>query len=179
MKKQIKNNAGGFTLIELLVVVLIIGILSSIALPQYTAAVEKARTAEALSIMGSIKKGVDAYYLADDHCTRIEAVGKYGSYATGNSGYLDIDVETALQCEPGEDRCQTKHFSYDAYGNCNGFTISVLRRNDEDDEPKYSLYSYRNSSGKWSDSCEYYTSIGKNICKNLKTQGWSESAGSW
>ena len=53
----------GFTLIELLVVVLIIGILSSVALPQYTKAVRKARIVEARTILSSLIKAEDLYIL--------------------------------------------------------------------------------------------------------------------
>ena len=55
----------GFTLIELLVVVLVIGILSAIALPQYQKAVLKSRMAQLFVAGKALVQAQQAYYMAN------------------------------------------------------------------------------------------------------------------
>ncbi len=59
----------GFTLIELLVVVLIIGILASIAVPQYQKAVDKSKYTQAMTLMDNIYKAQDVYFLINNRYT--------------------------------------------------------------------------------------------------------------
>ena len=75
----------GFTLIELLVVVLIIGILASVALPQYQAAVAKSRLSALIPNVRALKDGLEMYYLAN------------GSYPP-DPGTFEFDVDIARGC---------------------------------------------------------------------------------
>lgn len=82
-------NNKGFTLIELLVVVLIIGILASVALPQYEKAVEKSRVAGVWPILSSLVKAGE--------------IARYnGDFSTDNGYYdiqnLDIQIPNITSC---------------------------------------------------------------------------------
>ena len=80
----INNNSQGFTLIEVLVVVLIVGILTSVALPQYQKAVEKSRAAEAMILAKALGEAEQVYYAT------------YNRYAT-TIDELDLSVPTSTK----------------------------------------------------------------------------------
>ena len=88
MKKTKQRACKGFTLIELLVVVLIIGILSAVALPQYRKAVFKARLSEADVILNTYQKGITSYLLANGG-QPTETIHFTGANTTGG---LDIEL---------------------------------------------------------------------------------------
>ena len=82
------QTKAGFTLIELLVVVLIIGILSAVALPQYQKAVQKARITEAIVNLKAITDAQEVYFMANNEYTndlseldvQVNPDGKYYTY---------------------------------------------------------------------------------------------------
>ena len=85
-----ESNKTGFTLIELLVVVLIIGILASVALPQYTKAVWKSRAAELRSVTRTLATAQESFFMAN------------GTYP---NKFDEMDIDVNLPNKGGNSQC--------------------------------------------------------------------------
>lgn len=86
MKNVIAGKIGGFTLVELLVVVLIIGILTSVALPQYEQAVMKSRLGKMMTTVRDLKEAMELYRMANGSYIIRENVDLYDSLDITPSG---------------------------------------------------------------------------------------------
>ena len=170
------RNPKAFTLIELLVVVLIIGILSAIALPQYEKAVEKARAAEAIQNLSSVQRAIDMWFLANGKPSEtINFIGNYTANGNASKGDLDIDLESSLDCNNKMDgSCASKNFLYLAYCNPAGFceNLALKRKGNDDVYYFFNFYSDFNNAVFEKHCSDNDTDIGIAICKNLNKDGW-------
>lgn len=90
----------GFTLMELLVVVLIIGILASIAMPQYLKAVKKAKAVEAWTHGKALADAENVFYM------------RHGYY-TSDLSRLDIEIPSLNNVAIGDTYASGSNFTRD------------------------------------------------------------------
>ena len=156
----------GFTLIELLVVVLIIGILSAIALPQYQQAVEKARITEVVTNVRAFTTAVDLFLLEN------------GGYPSSEMGLQDMSINLSGGSYNANGYFETKNFSYER-GGCSstGCGIEIYSKMSD-----YAFVAEWNNldNNRWDLVCYTEdTDLGAYICKSLEPQGWRTIAGEY
>ena len=145
----------GFTLIEMLVVVLIVGVLTAIALPQYQSAVERSRSAEALVNGRTLVESMD------------RALTERPNESPNTKSSLDVKISGGSWQD--DSVYKTKNFEYDI---SSGTYVKITR--DLGGGESYTLYFHNNSSNtEGLLACEYEGKTGSQICKMLRLQGFT------
>lgn len=100
----------GFTLIELLAVVLIIGILTAVAMPQYRRSVERTRVAEALQMLPAIFDARER--LVTENGWSWQRTPGFNSSAEKNVKFSLLDMELKGTPQENGTRWKTDNFTY-------------------------------------------------------------------
>ena len=130
----------GFTLIELLVVVLIIGILSAVALPQYQKSVDKANAIEMKNFINAYSKAQKLYFLQNNTYAYLEDLESTGIKMPELKNF-EITLN-GMSAVPGS-------VSFNGKGVMAGIFCRIsMARGVISDPPNGSVYC-RDSTGKW------------------------------
>jgi len=109
-QKRRKSNSA-FTLVELMIVIVIVGILSAVALPQFLGQTKKAVATEGTAQASSIAKQAAAYYLEQ-----------------GSLGTVDTDCSDYA----GEIKDDNTNFTYACSGNKDAFVVTATGKDGND-----------------------------------------------
>ena len=163
----------GFTLIELLVVVLIIGILASVALPQYQKAVWKARLSEIQTIANALDKQAQLFHMQGM---------VFGHQREDWTSFADIDAlrgATRITSGNAMGWYQTKYARYRMYCQPQACYWDVIVHDNENTQSRlvrmgYGIYE---NPGKWEHYCYYNTAashakVGKAFCEQMGRLGY-------
>ena len=133
----------GFTLIELMIVIIIIGVLATVGIVQYQAAVEKSRSAEARSILGALRTSCAPIWMefngtanCDEQRLGMGTIAGRIPTVCKQTNYFSYTISTAGQADSGAiafraDRCQSGGKTPDAPADGNvTLTIDFVLGND-------------------------------------------------
>ena len=160
------QNERAFTLIELLVVVLIIGILTAVAVPQYQLAVKKTKMVQLKALVNSIQKAeeeifmANGVYLLDPEVLSISLPTPKGTSSntqvytlTYPWGFCRILKDSAL-CEDNELALYYEHY-YD-HSRKPGLKNCVARQNNEQAIKICKQETGKDSPNSWPGQDTYY-----------------------
>lgn len=159
MKKQQANsflNNKAFTLVETLVVVLILGILASIALPEYRKSVQIARAAEIGPNMKAMEQAINVY---------LDEEGFASAVFIGTGVNTNLIVNT----KPMQDN---PYYTYEASCTTSQCVISAVKYKKNTTTKAFEVKFTRASDEKrWTKQCTSYQAVDKSapgVCNYLK-----------
>ncbi len=116
------NSRNGFTLVEVLIVVIIIAILASLIVPRMLMQTDKAKAAEALQMVGAIKRAAERYY--DLHSTYLLPNGS--SEILSGGSFFAVSFWTGNWTDLGLSGIEnSKNWTYHYTGQAASFQISI------------------------------------------------------